>query len=904
MPQSIISSLCVGDLSGQRRPAFVLGLSNGAIVCVEGGKVVAASKDALPSSPGLALSLACADLNADGVSEVIIAPAVTTVSPELVVLRLEDGHFKVVTTHPLDPRLFENGCNVAAGCFGPARSSRWVVVAPKNAENPTVLFYKLVGNSLTVAAAPLTPSFAAPGVVRGLSIAVGPVRGCRFFSELLVAPTNGLASSSACLEMFSLQHQRTPDNDPLLPIFTRTAPLLESEDAASALEPHGPLPSFSLVSHMATASLPPALFAGGGADGLNVTVCASTCTHGAVALVPTFGSASPASNTIHLFHGFGLPPPTPVTVEVIAAPFFASSLGVLGTGMLIPPPLDAAGKSKPIPGPARPSLIAFDAVSAVFSLLTPPNTWIPIELGAALVPGTLMVPGWRALTGKEAGAVGSTRLLGWEEGFYGKANPYRVVLPNQPGNTLVAAAIASNLAIAAPTTTSSFSAALDANSPLLTSFTNPAALTDNPDVNSWHAAAGFTSWGPRNSPAALAFPRATLKQMASQGADWLRQRIVAHALVLAEGLDYQHHHSPFFGCSPYANDAGRRFSTVFAGRHTQGLDCSNMTSFIMLCSLGLHLSSAISEQAEQLSGDLNPPTPSARGTNKAAGVPKLYAQRLPLPQPAVEGPPIPFDVLASTLKPGDLLYLQKGGKGAPRDKPIGHVILWIGSSLGRRLVKNSSGGSVDYEPCHLFIDSHGGGPPISDSNGLITPFGPALRELREGSWYHDRLSHVHRFVHDGNGDHSGMPLPVALWDGPKGASARFQKLWANAAGKGTRRTRRASQQQHQHPAGDDDDDGEDDDEGEDEQQPASGGAGAVPVPAPHHHQTHQQAMPMVAAPIFLPPQHHQQQYQQQQQQQSQPYYPPPPPDVVLQAAQHQQIPAPPAASTGCTCTIM
>jgi hypothetical protein len=180
-----------------------------------------------------------------------------------------------------------------------------------------------------------------------------------------------------------------------------------------------------------------------------------------------------------------------------------------------------------------------------------------------------------------------------------------------------------------------------------------------------------------------------------------RERIVAVALRY-RGYAYQHHHIPDWSPPP-----DWPWKPTCAGSNGKGVDCSNLTGFVLNQGFGLRISSDVRVQSEERS---------ARG-------PGGHLTRLHV----VDLPP-GYEERINALRTGDLVFIKgRGGK-------ISHVVIWVGP-IGR---------SPDNVP--LVIDSHG--EDVRDSEGRPIPCGVHLRPFRKDSWYNHGASHALRVFRD------------------------------------------------------------------------------------------------------------------------------------------------------------
>jgi len=188
---------------------------------------------------------------------------------------------------------------------------------------------------------------------------------------------------------------------------------------------------------------------------------------------------------------------------------------------------------------------------------------------------------------------------------------------------------------------------------------------------------------------------------------WRRQRVLAVAQSLLD-LDYQHHHIPAFDPSGIP---GWPWNHVESGIvNTPGLDCSNFSGWNYNYGLGLPLFTGVEQQASNTTTHLGTETCDVVMTSNGTT-------------------PIPYQHVLNTLQTGDLLYIR----GNNQSRKITHVITWVGS--------------IGVGDSTLIIDSHGpANPVVRDSNGKKIPQGVHLRPFLAGSWYHEKLDHVHRWV--------------------------------------------------------------------------------------------------------------------------------------------------------------
>ena len=205
----------------------------------------------------------------------------------------------------------------------------------------------------------------------------------------------------------------------------------------------------------------------------------------------------------------------------------------------------------------------------------------------------------------------------------------------------------------------------------------------------------FGSWGPQ--PRYYPAPFVDMDQVPL---DWMRQRLLAVGEKLI-GLPYQHHHIP-----AWDPPKDWPWKEVAYGCQSQGVDCSDFTSWLYNYGLGIKLITNVHKQADRL----DVPAPGGKGTITA----KLIENDCS------------YDDLVKKLITGDLLYIKN------REGTISHVIIWVGDV----------GKSPDGTP--LILDCTGSNH--KDSNGTTIPVGVHLRPFSQDSWYFKSFSHAHRII--------------------------------------------------------------------------------------------------------------------------------------------------------------
>ncbi len=215
-----------------------------------------------------------------------------------------------------------------------------------------------------------------------------------------------------------------------------------------------------------------------------------------------------------------------------------------------------------------------------------------------------------------------------------------------------------------------------------------------------------STWGPRYRD--FAAPAGT----ETRSKEWFQERIIAAAAVMRNTTPYAHHHMGQWEVP----DEPRWRSAGFAPGY--GIDCSSFTRFVYDYGAGISLNSGIHPQS-----DLTQATLSLADGKRIT----IAAQRLCDVQ---TGYVKDYATLVGQLEPGDLLYIRGN---APLDKPVTHVILWLGSLA-------HDGKGLD---AHLIMDSHGA--VVRDSNGNLIPSGPEIRPFRPDSYYYHSFDHVLRY---------------------------------------------------------------------------------------------------------------------------------------------------------------
>ena len=250
-----------------------------------------------------------------------------------------------------------------------------------------------------------------------------------------------------------------------------------------------------------------------------------------------------------------------------------------------------------------------------------------------------------------------------------------------------------------------------------------------------------------------------------------QQRLVSVALSNM-GINYQHHYSPFWYSpaswqSALESTQQQSFQPAPQGRQTQGLDCTNFTSWMYNLSFGFWLNSATPSQA----------TLSSVNVGWSPGT-TLEVYSVKTAQEIYKSAKTDDEIIAllnENLQPGDILYLH----GSPVDadpKEFGlesasHAIVWLNdNSKGSDFqfvslpsqsssTQSSSDAGGQQEPAPAFvIDSTG-----SESSNFLDqsyPNGIQIRQFDGSTWYLRNILAVHRWLTPENVQALNPQLPV------------------------------------------------------------------------------------------------------------------------------------------------
>ena len=210
---------------------------------------------------------------------------------------------------------------------------------------------------------------------------------------------------------------------------------------------------------------------------------------------------------------------------------------------------------------------------------------------------------------------------------------------------------------------------------------------------------GRLTWG----PTLIQYPAVTNPTLDQQSIRWKKQRIVYVAQRYIN-TQYQHHY--LIQWNPPQTWPMDTANPVVLGHQSQGIDCSDFTSWNYSYGMGIKMNSDVSEQAA-----LTEVEDAYEGRIK---IEKYYKKKT-------------FLETVSQFEIGDLLYI------APQEgETVTHVITWIGQVNG----------AGEY----LVIDSHDQFN-ITDSNNQVVPTGVQIRPFKENQWYFQGFTNANRIFH-------------------------------------------------------------------------------------------------------------------------------------------------------------
>ena len=234
-----------------------------------------------------------------------------------------------------------------------------------------------------------------------------------------------------------------------------------------------------------------------------------------------------------------------------------------------------------------------------------------------------------------------------------------------------------------------------------------------------------------------------------------QQRLINTAMS-SLAINYQHHYSPLW----YSPDSWTpnqtptpqlSYLTTPEGRQTQGLDCSNFSSWNYNLAFGLRLDSAVSAQAQTTSTTVDwltgAPTLTADVVAEAKNIYR-DANNNKRDKDAV------IDHLNDILLPGDLLYIAgtpvntDPGSATPADAK--HVITWINNNRARdplTFVSLNDARADGGKPAFI-IDSTGS--ESFDFQQQYYPNGVQIRQFDEQAWYVENIISIHRWLTPNN----------------------------------------------------------------------------------------------------------------------------------------------------------
>ena len=233
------------------------------------------------------------------------------------------------------------------------------------------------------------------------------------------------------------------------------------------------------------------------------------------------------------------------------------------------------------------------------------------------------------------------------------------------------------------------------------------------------------AWGPANpSTAAPVIPP-------GQGAAWLEARLLA-VYNQAIGVAYQHHHNPF-----WLPTQGSAWNSVTIGYQSQGVDCTDLTSYAYLDAMDVYLNSDTVAQATIANGS----NPSTLISIPQSMQPYLSVQVLPGP---TGNTPQDYQNFVSQLHPGDILFINPSKTPGEGSDPsaVTHAVTWLGIF------------GVDQKGTYtnLVVDSTGNSPFHVDSNNHVIPAGVHVRPFAApnaaglNDWYFAHVDHVLRLI--------------------------------------------------------------------------------------------------------------------------------------------------------------
>jgi len=246
-----------------------------------------------------------------------------------------------------------------------------------------------------------------------------------------------------------------------------------------------------------------------------------------------------------------------------------------------------------------------------------------------------------------------------------------------------------------------------------------------------------------------------------------QQRLISTAMA-SLAINYQHHYSPFW----YSPDSWTpeltptpQFSylTTPEGRQSQGLDCSNFSSWNYNNAFGIRLESSVAKQAQarEVTVDWLTGGPATLQTKVVATATEIYRDGGSSGHISTHDEVI--DYLNRNLQSGDLLYIngthldQDPSSANPADAT--HVITWVNDNSAQHPLSfvhlpeatlSSPSSPSQAQPQNpsqtaaFVIDSTGS--ESSDDQGQYYPNGVQIRQFDQDVWYLPNIIEIHRWL--------------------------------------------------------------------------------------------------------------------------------------------------------------
>ena len=236
-----------------------------------------------------------------------------------------------------------------------------------------------------------------------------------------------------------------------------------------------------------------------------------------------------------------------------------------------------------------------------------------------------------------------------------------------------------------------------------------------------------------------------------------QQRLI-NAAFTSLGINYQHHYSstwysPLSWSSSDSPTPQKRYQPSPLGRQSQGLDCTNFTSWNYNLAFGFWVDSGTAEQAQQTQVSLGrwtsgtPPVLKAKPVATARDI-YLNADKSKRSSEQI------MAYLEETLRPGDILYLGSldGGHdvitnpGRASLANATHAITWINdcSADSPLAFVTLPAGAGSGDPTPFVIDSTGS--ESFNNLGQAYPNGVQVREFTSKIWYFSDILGVSRWL--------------------------------------------------------------------------------------------------------------------------------------------------------------